>query len=276
MASLKWCSFWFCKGRTPLRRPTCKTVHQQKPRSEYDDYDETDFTYCREAEVEFWVLNELITTLILVFFFICANILSHQVLWRKGAQDTKPRCTAVILKCITRNLCKMHFTMNVHMDTVLDCIVTKKKKYGSDVHLAAFTVLKLTFYFGCNAFILILCWDCSHWTGLDLCLESLFLMWLDLGGVDLVSCARAQNLCMVKDWPTATVSHVGHWDTGWFKGDCREGKKGGWEIKWTFLAVRPLFNQSICVCFYYCAIFIHQCNVDMQKTPPSCTVLLCH
>ncbi|XP_058610237.1 bucky ball [Onychostoma macrolepis] len=37
------------QGRTPLRRPTCKTVHQQKPRSEYDDYDETVFTYCQRG-----------------------------------------------------------------------------------------------------------------------------------------------------------------------------------------------------------------------------------
>uniref|UniRef100_A0A673MT74 Uncharacterized LOC107728998 n=1 Tax=Sinocyclocheilus rhinocerous TaxID=307959 RepID=A0A673MT74_9TELE len=37
-----------CRGcrRTPLRRPTCKAVHQQRPRSEYD---ETDFTYCQRG-----------------------------------------------------------------------------------------------------------------------------------------------------------------------------------------------------------------------------------
>uniref|UniRef100_A0A8C1YX47 Bucky ball n=1 Tax=Cyprinus carpio TaxID=7962 RepID=A0A8C1YX47_CYPCA len=34
------------QGRTPLRRPTCKTVHQQRPRSEYD---ETQFTYCQRG-----------------------------------------------------------------------------------------------------------------------------------------------------------------------------------------------------------------------------------
>lgn len=33
------------KGRTPLRRPPCKTHLQQRPRSEYDDCDETEFTY---------------------------------------------------------------------------------------------------------------------------------------------------------------------------------------------------------------------------------------
>ncbi|XDV27356.1 hypothetical protein PO909_030898 [Leuciscus waleckii] len=37
------------QGRTPLRRPTCKTIHQQRPRSEYDDYDETEFTYCQRG-----------------------------------------------------------------------------------------------------------------------------------------------------------------------------------------------------------------------------------
>ncbi|XP_016376295.1 uncharacterized protein LOC107714843 isoform X2 [Sinocyclocheilus rhinocerous] len=37
------------QGRTPLRRPTCKTVHQQRPRSDYDDYDETQFAYCQRG-----------------------------------------------------------------------------------------------------------------------------------------------------------------------------------------------------------------------------------
>ncbi|KAK7163104.1 hypothetical protein R3I93_007216 [Phoxinus phoxinus] len=37
------------QGRAPLRRPTCKTIHQQRPRSEYDDYDETEFTYCQRG-----------------------------------------------------------------------------------------------------------------------------------------------------------------------------------------------------------------------------------
>lgn len=53
-----------------MRRPTCKTVHQQKPRSEYDDYDEADFTYCQRGRGEFWVLNELITTFDSRFLFV--------------------------------------------------------------------------------------------------------------------------------------------------------------------------------------------------------------
>lgn len=44
------------KGRTPLRRPTCKTIHQQRPRSEYD---ETEFTYCQRGRGEFRVLIKL-------------------------------------------------------------------------------------------------------------------------------------------------------------------------------------------------------------------------
>lgn len=37
------------QGRTPLRRSTCKSIHQQRPRSEYNDYDETEFTYCQRG-----------------------------------------------------------------------------------------------------------------------------------------------------------------------------------------------------------------------------------
>ncbi|TRY84138.1 hypothetical protein DNTS_026037 [Danionella cerebrum] len=34
--------------RTPLRRPSCKTMHQQRPRSEYD-YDEAEVAYCQRG-----------------------------------------------------------------------------------------------------------------------------------------------------------------------------------------------------------------------------------
>lgn len=36
------------QGRPPLRRPPCKTHFQQRPRSEYDDF-ETEFTYCQRG-----------------------------------------------------------------------------------------------------------------------------------------------------------------------------------------------------------------------------------
>ncbi|XP_051990896.1 bucky ball-like [Xyrauchen texanus] len=37
------------QGRVPLRRPSCKAFLPQRPRSEYDDCDETDFTYCQRG-----------------------------------------------------------------------------------------------------------------------------------------------------------------------------------------------------------------------------------
>ncbi len=72
--------------------------------------------------------------------------------------------------------------------------------------------------------------------------------------------------------PLRPVSNVGHWKYSWFKGDA--GGKGRMSNKVDIFGSSATLGPDVSFCFYYCAIFIHRCNVDMHKTPPSCTVFI--